>query len=291
MTATAESASEEFSLFFGLKTVVFPPHRTCGRTDHPDVVFTHRRGEDRRARGGNRAGPRHATPDPRRHRERARVGGACRGAVEPRRPLHGPQREAGRARGGDDRRRRRARRRHDLDEHGRSGHRHPPWRTGRSGSGCGRRPRRALRDRHEPPREPAHRQPATRARRTPGRSRLVALLHRARRRLDPAVRRDLADPEGPPPVAAAATHRRRRRERARSPGPSESSKDRTSRSGGRCGSTRPSSTTSGRSSTGGVRSSSTATPIPVPASSARRKNTRRSCGRWGRTPCAARSSA
>ena len=43
MTATAESASEEFSLFFGLKTVVFPPHRTCGRTDHPDVVFTHRR--------------------------------------------------------------------------------------------------------------------------------------------------------------------------------------------------------------------------------------------------------
>ncbi|HEY7500853.1 MAG TPA: accessory Sec system translocase SecA2 [Vicinamibacterales bacterium] len=43
MTATAESAAEEFSLFFGLKTVVFPTHRSCARVDHPDVIFTHRR--------------------------------------------------------------------------------------------------------------------------------------------------------------------------------------------------------------------------------------------------------
>ncbi len=42
MTATAESAAEEFSSFFGLKTVVFPPNRTCERVDSPDVVFTHR---------------------------------------------------------------------------------------------------------------------------------------------------------------------------------------------------------------------------------------------------------
>ncbi|HET7216623.1 MAG TPA: accessory Sec system translocase SecA2 [Vicinamibacterales bacterium] len=42
MTATAESAAEEFNAFFGLKTVVFPAHRTCGRVDEPDVVFTHR---------------------------------------------------------------------------------------------------------------------------------------------------------------------------------------------------------------------------------------------------------
>jgi preprotein translocase subunit SecA len=42
MTATAESAAEEFLLFFGLRTVVFPPNRACGRVDEPDVVYTHR---------------------------------------------------------------------------------------------------------------------------------------------------------------------------------------------------------------------------------------------------------
>ena len=42
MTATAEPAAEEFQLFFGLRTVVFPPHRQCARIDEPDVVFTHR---------------------------------------------------------------------------------------------------------------------------------------------------------------------------------------------------------------------------------------------------------
>ena len=42
MTATAESAADEFSTFFGLRTVVFPAHRTCRRRDEPDVVFSHR---------------------------------------------------------------------------------------------------------------------------------------------------------------------------------------------------------------------------------------------------------
>ena len=60
MTATAETAAEEFRLFFGLKTVVFPPNRSCRRVDEPDVVFTHRDGEDRRARGRNRARSRDA---------------------------------------------------------------------------------------------------------------------------------------------------------------------------------------------------------------------------------------
>jgi preprotein translocase subunit SecA len=41
MTATAESSADEFSTFFGMKTVVFPPHRVCARIDEPDVVFTH----------------------------------------------------------------------------------------------------------------------------------------------------------------------------------------------------------------------------------------------------------
>jgi preprotein translocase subunit SecA len=42
MTATAESSADEFHSFFGLRTVVFPPHRICARIDHDDVVFTHR---------------------------------------------------------------------------------------------------------------------------------------------------------------------------------------------------------------------------------------------------------
>jgi preprotein translocase subunit SecA len=42
MTATAESAAEEFEAFFGLKTVVFPPNRTCGRIDAPDAIFANR---------------------------------------------------------------------------------------------------------------------------------------------------------------------------------------------------------------------------------------------------------
>jgi preprotein translocase subunit SecA len=42
MTATAESAAEEFRAFFGLKTIVFPPNRQCERADEADRMFTHR---------------------------------------------------------------------------------------------------------------------------------------------------------------------------------------------------------------------------------------------------------
>ena len=42
MTATAVPAAGEFREFYGLTTVVFPPHRQCHRVDEPDVVFTHR---------------------------------------------------------------------------------------------------------------------------------------------------------------------------------------------------------------------------------------------------------
>ena len=42
MTATAAPAAEEFKTFFGLTTVVFPPHRPCIRRDEDDRVFTHR---------------------------------------------------------------------------------------------------------------------------------------------------------------------------------------------------------------------------------------------------------
>jgi preprotein translocase subunit SecA len=46
MTATAESAAEEFEAFFGLKTVVFPPNRVCGRVDHDDLIFANRAAKD-----------------------------------------------------------------------------------------------------------------------------------------------------------------------------------------------------------------------------------------------------
>ncbi len=42
MTATAEPSAVELFEFYGLRTVVFPPHRECIRVDEDDVVFTHR---------------------------------------------------------------------------------------------------------------------------------------------------------------------------------------------------------------------------------------------------------
>jgi preprotein translocase subunit SecA len=40
MTATAQSAAEEFKEFYGLHTVAIPPNRPCIRTDHSDRIFT-----------------------------------------------------------------------------------------------------------------------------------------------------------------------------------------------------------------------------------------------------------
>ena len=39
MTATAESAKEEFGAFYGLNVVVIPPNQPCIRQDHPDRIF------------------------------------------------------------------------------------------------------------------------------------------------------------------------------------------------------------------------------------------------------------
>ena len=47
MTATAQPAAEEFNEFYGLRIVVIPPNRPCIRTDHPDVVFTHKAAKHR----------------------------------------------------------------------------------------------------------------------------------------------------------------------------------------------------------------------------------------------------
>jgi len=40
--ATARSAADEIKRFYGLMTVVIPPHRPCVRRDHPDRIFTHK---------------------------------------------------------------------------------------------------------------------------------------------------------------------------------------------------------------------------------------------------------
>lgn len=43
MTGTAQDAAEELHEFYGLKTVVIPPHRPCLRLDHPDQIFSTKR--------------------------------------------------------------------------------------------------------------------------------------------------------------------------------------------------------------------------------------------------------
>ncbi len=47
MTATAEPAADELFGFYGLEVLVVPPNRPCIRTDHPDLVFTHREAKRR----------------------------------------------------------------------------------------------------------------------------------------------------------------------------------------------------------------------------------------------------
>lgn len=42
MTATARPAAEELRSVYDLRVQVIPPNRPCIRSDHPDVVFTHR---------------------------------------------------------------------------------------------------------------------------------------------------------------------------------------------------------------------------------------------------------
>jgi preprotein translocase subunit SecA len=47
MTATAEAAETEFQEWYGLTTVLIPPHRPCIRMDYPDRVYHMRREKNR----------------------------------------------------------------------------------------------------------------------------------------------------------------------------------------------------------------------------------------------------
>jgi len=42
MTATAQSAAEEFQACYDLNVITIPPNQPCIRIDHPDIVFTHK---------------------------------------------------------------------------------------------------------------------------------------------------------------------------------------------------------------------------------------------------------
>ena len=195
-------------------------------------------------------------------------------------PAHGPQRQARarRARGRDRRRGRPARRGHHRDEHGRPRRRHQarrqprapdrssswpssacspatPTTTSASPRSCPTIEERVEEDRekvleagglfivrHRAPRVAAHRQPAARPLRPPGRPRRVALLPLRRGRPRAPVRRrpDLQDPR--PPRHAPTRRATRSRSRpgcspSRSRRPSGRSRSRTSSSASACSST------------------------------------------------------
>jgi len=47
MTATAQSAAQEFKRFYNLKVVVIPPNKPCMREDLPDKIFTHKEAKNK----------------------------------------------------------------------------------------------------------------------------------------------------------------------------------------------------------------------------------------------------
>ena len=81
-----------------------------------------------------------------------------------------------------------------------SRHRHRAGRRRPRGAREGGGARRPVRDRHEPPREPARRRPTARPRRPPGRPWQLALLREPRGRPRHALRRARPDPRRPSAV-------------------------------------------------------------------------------------------
>ena len=219
MTGTAETEAAEFDKIYKLEVVVIPTNRPMIRRRWP----TWSTGREREKFDAivEEIKELHENGQPvlvgtisieKSRAARRRCSSAGRAA-------HRPQREVPRARSRDRRPGRPQRRGDDRDEHGRPRHRHPPRRQSRihwprrrrsdvdaiaaerkrieagdrramedrtRGSGRARRP---AHPRHRAPRVAAHRQSAPRPRRTPGRSRLVALLPFARRRSDAHLRR------------------------------------------------------------------------------------------------------
>ena len=128
MTGTATSCAAELSQLYGLDVVVIPPHVPMVRIDRDDLVFTGREAKERaivdEIQRAHADGPSRA----RRHVDGDRIG-EPRGATSHRRCLvRGTEREKRRRGGRHCRACRPVRGGHDLDEHGRSRHRHSPGR-------------------------------------------------------------------------------------------------------------------------------------------------------------------
>ena len=198
MTGTAKTEEKEFVEIYNLHVVEIPTNVPVARADENDFIF-----KSKEAKWGavvEDIVERHEKGQP------VLVGtiavetseylvGAAHAA---RHPAQRPEREGARARGPDHHGRRPARRGHDRDEHGRPRRRHQA-RRGRA------RRRRAVRARNGAPRVAAHRQPAARPFRPPGRPGRDALLPLrpgrsgapVRRRSDPRDHGALQDPGRP----------------------------------------------------------------------------------------------
>ena len=217
MTGTADTEAYEFQEIYGLETVVIPPNKPTIRKDENDLIYKtakekydavtndirecFERGQPvlvgttsiENSEAAGRPADQGQAAAPRAQRQAARDGSRDRG---PGRPAQGD---------------------HDRHQHGRPRHRHrarrqrrkaDPAARGRRGAGrrrqevaCATAARRvagparaggvagrAAHRGHRAPREPAHRQPAARPRRAPGRPRLVALLPQPGRPADADLR-------------------------------------------------------------------------------------------------------
>ncbi len=130
MTATAQTSADELKRVYGLEVLVVPTHRPCIREDHPDLVFTHRRGQGTGADRGDRRRARHRPAGAGGHGQRGRVGTAGRQTAGGGDLLPGAQRQERRAGGGSGGRGRRPRGGDHLHQHGRPGRGHPSGRQG-----------------------------------------------------------------------------------------------------------------------------------------------------------------
>ena len=268
MTGTADTEAAEFEQIYKLDVVVIPTNRPMIRDDRADLVYRTEREkwdavveeiEDCHKRG---------QPVARRHGLDREERAALRHAQEAGRAARRAQRQVPRARGRDRRPGRPQGRGDHRHQHGRPRHRHPARRQPR-GPGAAREAdpetepeafaaggralprdlrrreheevvarRRPAHHRHRAPRVAAHRQPAARPRRPPGRPRLVALLPLARGRPDADLRlRPHPGPDGQARHGGGRGDRARHGHRAPSSGRRSRSKAATSRSASTCSST------------------------------------------------------
>ena len=162
MTGTAKTEEKEFVEIYGLNVVEIPTNVAVARADENDLIFKTKQGKFDGRRPRHQGTARGRPAGARRHDRRGDVRASLTAPPAAGGPAQRPEREAARAGGDDHRGRRPAAPGHDRDQHGRP-------RRGHQARRRGRRARRAVRGRHGAPRSAAHRQPAARTLRPPGR--------------------------------------------------------------------------------------------------------------------------